>query len=88
MSRSIARNLSLLLMLAAFPLISIGTTNGRPIIWWLGLASLALGALIPPVMRFVPQEEPKGGPTEETPERKQAEARKHAPDLGDSCRVC
>ena len=87
MSRSVARNLSLLLMLAAFPLVSVGTTGDRPIVWWLGLASLALGALIPPVMRFVPQEETKGT-KKETPERKQAEARKHAPDLGDSSRVC
>jgi hypothetical protein len=77
MSRSIARNLSLLLMLASFPLISIGTTGGRPIVWWLGLASLVLGALIPPVLRFVPAEK-----------EQKKETHQHATDLGDSCRVC
>ena len=80
MSRIAARNISLVLMLAAFPLISIGTTGGRSIVWWLGLASLALGALIPPVMRFVPEKE--------TEEKKDKEPRKEATDLGDSCRVC
>ncbi len=75
MSRNAARNLSLLLMLAAFPLISVGTTNGRPVVWWIGLACLAVGALIPPAMRFLPEPakpEPPPRPT----------------DLGDSCRVC
>jgi hypothetical protein len=84
MSRSVARNVSLLLMLAAFPLISVGTTGGRPAVWWLGLASLAAGALIPPAMRFVPQEEKR----EETAEEKGAKARQHPTDLGDSSRVC
>ena len=79
MSRFAARNLSLLLMLAAFPLISVGTTGGRPALWWLGLASLAAGALIPPVMRFLPQEK-----------KAEAEAAEHprATDLGESSRVC
>ena len=76
MSRTAARNLSLLLMLAAFPLISVGTTGGRPLLWWLGLASLGIGALIPPVMRYLPKEE------------KAEEPRKRATDLGDSSRVC
>lgn len=73
----IARNLSLVLMLAAFPLISIGTTTGPSLVWWLGLASLTLGALIPPVLRYVPREE----------ENKEEPGRS-AVDLGDSCRVC
>jgi len=76
MTRFAARNLSLVLMLAAFPLISIGTTTGRPILWWLGFASLALGALVPPVMRFLP------------PPAKKDEPRKQPTDLGDSGRVC
>ena len=76
MSRFAARNISLVLMLAAFPLISIGTTGDRPTMWWLGLASLGLGALIPPVMRYLPEE------------KKEEKPRKEATDLGDSCRVC
>lgn len=76
MSRFAARNLSLLLMLAAFPLVSLGTTSARPVLWWLGLVTLGLGALIPPVMRYLPAKE------------KQEEPRKRATDLGDSCRVC
>lgn len=76
MSRFAARNLSLVLMLAAFPLISIGTTGGRPVLWWIGLASLAVGALIPPVMRYLPEE------------KKDKEPPPCATDLGDSSRVC
>ena len=75
MSRAAARNISLLLMLAAFPLISVGTTNGSSLAWWIGLASLGLGALIPPVMRYLPAEEKEEQPPKST-------------DLGDSCRVC
>lgn len=76
MSRFAARNVSLLLMLAAFPLISVGTTRGQPVLWWLGLACLIMGALIPPVMRYLPEAE------------KEEEPHKMATDLGDSCRVC
>lgn len=74
-----ARNLSLLLMLAAFPLISLGTTQDRPALWWLGLASLAFGALIPPALRFVPKAESEG---------EQKEEAHSATDLGESSRVC
>lgn len=76
MSRFAARNLSFVLMLAAFPLISVGTTGGRPALWWIGLASLVIGALIPPVMRYLPAKDRKDEP------------RHRASDLGDSSRVC
>lgn len=75
MSRFAARNLSLVLMLVAFALISYGTTRDQAIVWQLGLASLAIGALIPPVMRFLPE-----AGTEEEPHE--------ATDLGESSRVC
>ncbi len=73
MSLFTLRNVSLVLMLAAFPLISLGTTAGPTLLAWLGLVSLALGALIPPVLRFIPvKEEEHHRPT----------------DLSESCRVC
>ena len=75
MSMFAARNISFVLMLIAFPLVSIGMTNDQPVLWWAGLAALTLGALIPPVLRFVPE-----------PEKKE---QRHPPtDLGDSGRVC
>ena len=73
MSVFAARNISLLLMLAAFPLISFGTTGGNALMWWLGLGALTAGAAMPPVWRYLPAEEPE--PHEAT-------------DLGESCRVC
>ncbi|MFA5582359.1 MAG: hypothetical protein WDA25_10455 [Paracoccaceae bacterium] len=53
MIRLIALSLSLVLMLAAFPLISMGTTDGPAALWVLGLGLLVLGGLIPPIARFV-----------------------------------
>lgn len=44
-------SVSLILLVVAFPLISIGTTSGPPLLWWLGIAALAGGALIPPAQR-------------------------------------
>jgi hypothetical protein len=44
--------LALVLMLVALPLLSWGTEDGRRWLWWLGLAILAAGGLIPPVARF------------------------------------
>jgi hypothetical protein len=45
--------LAFVLLLAAFPLISFGTTGANDALWWIGLGSLAVGALIPPVARYV-----------------------------------
>jgi hypothetical protein len=60
MSSLAALSLSMVLLLTAFPLISIGTTNGSTSTWWLGLIALGAGGLIPPVRRFLaaPQPEP------------------------------
>lgn len=63
MSRLAALSISLLLLLAAFPLISIGTTSGPPILWWFGLAALGLGGLIPPLRRFFTPSKPLPAPT-------------------------
>lgn len=75
MSRFALKNASLVLMLIAFPLISMGTTGDRAALWIGGLIALTVGALIPPAMRYLPEE-----PEQESPQR--------PTDLGDSCRVC
>lgn len=46
-------SLSLVLLVAAFPLISAGTVHGPESLWWLGLLALTCGGLIPPVQRLV-----------------------------------
>lgn len=63
MSDLAALSISLLLLLAAFPLISFGATYGPPIVWLLGLVLLLAGGLIPPVRRFLPSREPEAPPT-------------------------
>jgi hypothetical protein len=44
---------TLLLMLAVFPLTAIGTDRDVPALWWTGLAVLAVASAIPPALRFV-----------------------------------
>lgn len=46
-------SVSLILLVVAFPLISIGTTRGPDALWWMGLAALVCGGLIPPVQRLL-----------------------------------
>lgn len=69
MSALASLSLSLILLLVAFPLISIGTTQGPPFLWWLGLLTLVAGGLIPPARRFLatqPNPEPtKAGLSED-----------------------
>ena len=55
--------LSMVLLLAAFPLISLGTTQGPEALWWLGLLALVVGGAIPPVQRFVAAGKPEPPPT-------------------------
>lgn len=52
--------LALVLMLAAFPITSVGTTEDQPVVWWIGIALLVAGALIGPVMRYALPEEENG----------------------------
>ncbi len=49
---------SFVLLLAAVPLISIGTDRGIPLLWWLGLGALILGGLIPPMQRLLIRKPP------------------------------
>lgn len=53
MTKNRALGAALVLLLIAFPLISLGTTRAQPVLWWAGLALLVLGGLIPPVTRYV-----------------------------------
>ncbi len=46
-------SLSLILLVAAFPLISIGMSRGPVVLWWLGLFALGCGGLIPPLQRIL-----------------------------------
>ncbi len=46
-------SLSFVLLLVSYPLISWGTTRGPELLWWLGLATLVLGAMIPPAQRLL-----------------------------------
>jgi hypothetical protein len=54
---------SLVLLLVASPLISIGTTSGPRVLWWTGLAALCVGGLIPPVQRLFFAPKPSPAPT-------------------------
>lgn len=44
---------SLILLLIAFPIISIGATHGGGPLWWIGLAAVVIGALLPVWTRFM-----------------------------------
>jgi hypothetical protein len=48
-----AETWALLLLFAAFPLISLGTTGGSALMWWLGLMSLILGGVLPVWTRYM-----------------------------------
>jgi hypothetical protein len=45
--------LSLLLLFAAFPITSFGTTGGNRPVWWIGLACLVAGGLLPVMTRYM-----------------------------------
>jgi hypothetical protein len=51
-NRLVYLSTSLVLLVIAFPLISIGTTRGPTVLWWIGLIALGCGGLIPPVQRL------------------------------------
>lgn len=49
----IADTLALLLLWASFPIISLGTTGGNDVVWWLGFLCLVVGGLLPISTRFM-----------------------------------
>jgi hypothetical protein len=59
-------NIAFMLLLAALPLISLGTVNDQPLLWQFGLLLLVVGLLIPPALRLRsavvdPKDEPDVG---------------------------
>jgi hypothetical protein len=44
---------ALLLLFAAFPITSWGTTGDNRLVWWLGLLSLVVGGLLPVWTRYM-----------------------------------
>jgi len=45
--------LAFVLLLAAFPITSLGTTAANDLVWWIGLISLVAGGLVPVVTRYM-----------------------------------
>lgn len=45
--------LALLLLFAAFPIVSFGTSGDNRLLWWIGLLSLVLGGVLPVLTRFM-----------------------------------
>jgi len=45
--------LAFVLLLAAFPITSWGTTAGNDLVWWVGLLSLVGGGLVPVMTRYM-----------------------------------
>lgn len=45
--------LAMLLLFAAFIVISIGTTHHAPAVWWIGFAGFVLGGLLPIATRYM-----------------------------------
>jgi hypothetical protein len=48
-----AETIALVVLLVAFPVISLGTTEDIPAVWWLGLLAAALGGLLPVWTRYM-----------------------------------
>lgn len=52
-NRFVYLSLSLVLLIVAFPMISMGTTRGPSWLWWIGLVALCGGGLLPPLYRLL-----------------------------------
>lgn len=48
-----AETLALVLLLAAFPITSWGTTAGNYLVWWIGFLSLVAGGVLPVLTRYM-----------------------------------
>lgn len=45
--------LAFVLLLIAFPIISVGTTRGSGPVWWIGLLAVVLGGVLPVLTRYM-----------------------------------
>lgn len=52
MSKMWIQGIALVLLLAALPLISIGTTQENEVMWWIGLGLLMVAGAAVPITRF------------------------------------
>jgi hypothetical protein len=48
-----AETLALVLLIAAFPITSWGTTAGNYLVWWAGFLCLIAGGLLPVITRYM-----------------------------------
>jgi hypothetical protein len=48
-----AETLAMLLLFAAFPIVSLGATGGNDLVWWVGLLCLVLGGVLPILTRYM-----------------------------------
>ncbi len=61
MSKNTLLIIAFVLLLIPYPLISFGTVGDVDALWWLGLAALVVGGLIPPVTRYLFDEDDEDG---------------------------
>jgi hypothetical protein len=64
---------ALVLLIAALPLISIGTIQDTPTLWWAGLALLVVAGAAPPVTRFAFSDDGKGDDEVQAEEKDEGE---------------
>ncbi len=57
MSKMWIHGIALVLLIAALPLISIGTMQDSPVLWWTGLVLLVAAGAVTPVTRYVLKDE-------------------------------
>jgi hypothetical protein len=48
-----SESLALVLLLVAFPVISIGATRGNSLVWWIGFVAFVVGGVLPVLTRFM-----------------------------------
>jgi len=49
----VAETVALVLLFAAFPIVSFGATNDNMVVWVLGLLCLVVGGVLPVVTRYM-----------------------------------
>jgi hypothetical protein len=75
MNKNYILGISFLLLLGALPLISFGTQQDNPTLWWVGVGLVVVGGLIPPVARFVvPEDDEEEAKSDESGEKDESES--------------